>query len=143
MDLTIPLENTILNIRVAVILQTGKGLVLGRGTDKSYHHFVGGRVKAGETSLQAAKRELQEETGLEIDKFEFISVIENFWKEKDHDVQEICFVYKTDKVEKIFPKVDLQEFTKEEMKDIDIRPIVLKQLIMNGDIEKISHHIVK
>ena len=73
MDLTIPFENTILNIRVAIILQTSNGYVLGRGENKNYYHFVGRRVKLGENSLQAAKREILEEAGVEIKNFEFVS----------------------------------------------------------------------
>ena len=142
MDLTIPLENIILNIRVAIILETEKGFVLGRGENKSFYHFLGGRVKAGENSLQAAKREILEEAAIEIEILEFVSVIENFWTEPDHKVQEICFVYKTEKQAKINPQVDLKEFTTEEMKYLDIRPNIIKQMLLEENFNNTTHYII-
>ena len=141
MDLTINLENTILNIRVAVILQTKNGFVLGQGEDKSYHHFPGGRVKLGESSLRAAKREILEEAGIELENLEFVCSIENFWNIGDKKVQEIGFVYKTNIVEKINPLVDLKEFTKEEMASMDIRPEILKKIVLEENTPR-PHYIV-
>jgi 8-oxo-dGTP pyrophosphatase MutT (NUDIX family) len=142
MDLTITIENTILNIRVAVIMQTKRGYLIEKNK-KGYYHFIGGRVKAGENSLQAAKRETQEETGLEIDNFEFVSLLENFFTDVDGaKVHEICFVYKTENVEHIDPKFGLEEFTKEEIRDKDIRPEHIKRMILENGLEKVTHHIV-
>ncbi len=108
MDLTINLEqNNILNIRVAIICQTENGYLLEKNK-KGFYFFLGGRVKLGESSLQAAKREFHEETGLEISEFEFISTIENFYDDKgglkEGAVHEKCFVYKTGKKEGVDQK---------------------------------------
>jgi 8-oxo-dGTP pyrophosphatase MutT (NUDIX family) len=138
MDLTINLEqNNILNIRVAIICQTENGYLLEKNK-KGFYFFLGGRVKLGESSLQAAKREFQEETGLDIHSLEYVSTIENFYE----NVHEICFVYKTGKIEGVDPKYGLVEFKKEEMKDLDIRPSIIKDIIMQEKEDTITHFIV-
>ncbi len=73
-DMSVPCENGIINIRVgAIIMQGGKFLMAGN--DRSdYLYSVGGRVKFGETAEEAVKREVFEETGveMEIDRLGFI-----------------------------------------------------------------------
>ena len=65
MDLTLPIEDKILNIRVAVILKTKIGYVLEKSKN-GYFFVLGGRIKINESSEQAARREVFEE-GNEID----------------------------------------------------------------------------
>lgn len=150
MDLTLVLEqNNILNIRVAIICQTEKGFLLEKHK-KGFYFFLGGRVKLGESSLEAAKREYQEETGLDIHNLEYVSTIENFYIENNpkHEnlesanIQEICFVYKTEKIEAVDPKYGLVEFTREEMKDLDIRPSIIKEIVVQEKENEITHYIV-
>lgn len=141
MDLTIQVEKTLLNIRVAVVLKTSKGYVI-ETHKKGYYFCIGGRVKAGESSLQAAKRELQEETGLVVDNLVFISLVENFYPDPEvGTVQEICFVYKAEGDFNISSEYNLNEFTKEEIMDKDIRPSVIKKIITE-ESQGISHHII-
>ena len=51
---------------VAVLLHEGKTLLVQRGKapDKGYWGFPGGHVEWGESAMQAAVRELSEETGI-------------------------------------------------------------------------------
>lgn len=146
MDLTIKLNTHTLNIRVVVILETEKGYLLEQNKKVGFYFFTGGRIKVGESSLQAAIRETLEETGLKIDKFEFVSVIENFFESQglnnEGKFQEICFVYKTDKIKNVDPEFGLKEFTKEEMKNMDIRPEIIKELIVTDKLNTITHFIV-
>ena len=142
MDLTIILQGATINIRVAIILKTERGYILELNK-KGYYFFLGGRIKLGENSLDAAKREVLEETGLEIDNLEFVSILENFWTEADgHKVQEICFVYKASDIKTIDSKFSLKEFTKEEMKNMDIRPEIIKKMIIDDELNSVSHFIV-
>lgn len=144
MDLTIKLENSTLNIRVAIIMQTANGYVLQKNKN-GWHFFLGGRIKLGESSLQAAIRETEEETGLKIQDFKFVSILENFFKAdgafKDDVVQEICFIYTTPTVDKINPDFGLLEIKKEDLVDLDIRPEIIKKLILENKLGEVSHHV--
>jgi 8-oxo-dGTP diphosphatase len=57
----------------AVIVKNGKVLLLREaatyddGTQRGRYHMPGGRIEAGENFEDALKREVQEETGLEVD----------------------------------------------------------------------------
>jgi 8-oxo-dGTP diphosphatase len=57
----------------AVIVKDGKVLILreaktyDEGTNHGRYHFPGGRVEPGENFEQALKREVREETGLEVE----------------------------------------------------------------------------
>lgn len=57
----------------AVIVKNGKVLILreaatyGEGTHRGKYHLPGGRVEKGEDIFEALKREVLEETGLEIE----------------------------------------------------------------------------
>jgi len=65
-------------VGIGVMIQNDKGEVL-LGLRKNSHgagewSFPGGHLEFGERIFEAAKREAKEETGLEIDEFELISV---------------------------------------------------------------------
>lgn len=57
----------------AVIVKDGKILLLreaatyGDGTQRGRYHMPGGRIEAGENFEEALRREIREETGLEVD----------------------------------------------------------------------------
>jgi 8-oxo-dGTP pyrophosphatase MutT (NUDIX family) len=157
MDLTIPFGAVTLNIRVHIVLQTTSGFLFFQS--KSGHYaMVGGRVKASESSLAAARRELEEETGLQMaeEKFKLISVIENFYdghnKDRDNEItkfQEIGFVYLlTEKIDtskldsKFIQEFSLIEFSMEEMKEKNILPSPAKTLILENKLNDISHFII-
>lgn len=98
-DMAAPVgANGLINIRVgAIILKDGRLLMVG--TDYSdYLYSVGGHLEFGETSAQAVRREVEEETGvrLEIDRLGFIH--ESYYrgespKKRGRDVYEISFYY--------------------------------------------------
>ncbi len=142
MDLTIKLEKSTLNIRVAIILNSENGFVLEKNKAGTFHHFVGGRIKEGESSLVAAKRELEEETGLIISNLEFISAIENFFGPENDKVQEICFVYYAETQKKIDSKYNLLEIKKEQFESMDIRPKMIVDLILEDKLTEITHFII-
>lgn len=73
-DMTVPIEDGLLSIRVgAIILRDGKFLMVGNNRS-DYLYSVGGRVQFGETAEEAVVREVYEETGvkMEIDRLGFI-----------------------------------------------------------------------
>jgi 8-oxo-dGTP pyrophosphatase MutT (NUDIX family) len=156
MDLTIKFEDEgeILNIRVVIIMETNIGFVLGQGNNKNYYHVIGGRCKLGETSIQSAARETEEETGLKLNEgdFKLISIIENFWEsdhkkvnDKNWKVHEINYVFTVPKQEKIVGGIDssgVVEIPMEQIAELDIRPNIIKKLILENKFETFTHHIV-
>jgi len=142
MDLTIKLQDTTLNIRVAVIMETNNGFIFEKSKN-GYYFTIGGRVKLGETSLETAKREIKEETGLDINNFKLISVLENFYGDNENKVQEICFVYTTDKIDKIDLEYNLSELSKDDIENLEIKPEIIKNLILENKLDAVSHFIIK
>jgi len=150
MDLTLPTGEFTLNIRVHIVLETQNGFLFFKS--KSGHYAcVGGRVKAGESSLQAAKRELEEETGLklETDKFKLISIIENFYTDKinQNKYHEIGFMYfVTETITHIDPKFieefKLLEIHKSEIPTYNILPTVVKDLILKNKLNEFDNYTI-
>lgn len=60
----------------ACIVHQGRILLIQRAQDpnKGFWSFPGGRVELGETILEATRREVKEETGIEIDPLEVLQV---------------------------------------------------------------------
>ena len=135
MDLTIPIENSFLTIRVAVLAKTKNGFVLEH-SPKGYYYFIGGRVKINETSEEAAKRELFEETNVLAENLIFKTTIENFFKLESENkiVHEICFVYVPEE-ELVIKELahNRVEIPVTNFENMDIRPKILKDYIMSGD----------
>lgn len=141
MDLTIPLENITLNIRVAVLVKKEGGFVLEKSKG-GYYFAVGGRVKAGETSKEAAKREVFEELGIIVEDFELSGVVELFYGPKDGRVQEICFVYHTPDINDLKLTDEFSVYTLEQIETIDFRPLVMKEIMKEGT-GKVLHLVMK
>lgn len=141
MDLTIPLENVTLNIRVAVLVKKDGGFVLEKNKD-GYYFPIGGRVKAGETSLEATKREILEELGVAVESLSLKGVIENFFDIGSEHVQEICFVYTIQDMNNLKLGDEFVAYTVDQIDTIDFRPQNIKE-IMNAVDGKILHLIMK
>jgi 8-oxo-dGTP pyrophosphatase MutT (NUDIX family) len=141
MDLTLNVNDSILNIRVLVLLETSKGFVFEQHK-KGFYYCIGGRIKINENSKEAAKRELKEETGLDIDDLKLVTVYENFFQNgTESNTHEFGFVYKASKVESINPDLNMFEFSAEEIAKNDIRPNILKDIILKDNHEVISYHL--
>jgi 8-oxo-dGTP pyrophosphatase MutT (NUDIX family) len=141
MDLTIPLENITLNIRVAVLIENADGFILEKNK-KGFYFPIGGRIKAGESSLEAAKRETLEELGVEITGLKLKAIAELFFDEPQTRFQEICFIYTA--TEKYTGEL-AEEFTAlniNQINDIDFRPQILKQIMTGKDQNDTVLHLV-
>lgn len=132
MDLTINFESKSLNIRTTVILKTAKGYVFQKHP-KGFLFGIGGRVKLGENSLDAVKREVEEEIGVKLNNPEFVAVIENFFETIRDDekklVHEICFVYAVELNFDLDLPPDFIAVKAEEMINFEIKPITIRELI--------------
>lgn len=60
MDITIELEEYILNIRAAVVIIHNDKVLVHRNINSNHYALVGGRVELGEDSIETVKREIKE-----------------------------------------------------------------------------------
>ena len=141
MDLTIQLEGIKLNIRVAVLIKTAKGYLFEKG-NKGYLFTLGGRVKIGETSFEAAQREVFEEIGYDIKNIKLMAIVENFFGPADAKVQEICFVYSHEGIINITLPAEFVEIEASALAGQDIRPEIMKKIIAESK-DGITHYMVK
>ena len=72
MDITVDVGNYKLNVRVAGIIIHNNKLLVHKDINSDHYALIGGRVKIGEDSETAVKRELQEELGKNIEITEYI-----------------------------------------------------------------------
>ena len=121
MDLTIPLEKITLNIRVAVLIKKDDGFILEKSRG-GYYFPIGGRVKVGETSEEAAKREVFEEIGISVDNLKLrggVADVNNVNLSEEFDV-----------------------YMLEQIESLDFRPQVIKE-IMKLKTDNILHLTMK
>ncbi len=95
MDLRFKTEEFDFGMRASVvILDEKKEKVLVHHSLKYKHHALpGGGIEGSETSIEAAKRELEEEIGVEIEIQNCIAVIENFFERDEKAIHEVQFVH--------------------------------------------------
>lgn len=93
MDITIELEEYILNIRASVVIIHDDKVLVHRNINSNHYALVGGRVQLGEDSIETVKREIKEEMGKEIEIIGYISTIENFFTMNGKKYHEIEFVH--------------------------------------------------
>lgn len=143
MDLSIPIQDTTLYIRVAGIIKTNSGYLFewDRVT-QSYIYTVGGKIKLNETSEEALKREVFEEIGFEFNDFRLCAVMENFFTKIDIKVHEICFIYEINDVfQGVLPEGFI-EVAPENIHEYDVRPTPIYDLIKSSR-ESFRHIIQK
>ena len=90
-DLTVQTPDGKLNIRVAAWIEQGVKLLVREFPDGTIS-LPGGRVKFGEASLDAAIREVHEETGEQLRNARLFTIIENFFS-YNQPYHEILFIY--------------------------------------------------
>ena len=87
--------NTKFNLRVGVILRYKDEVLIEISKIGSNSVIPGGRIKVGEPSCEALKREIKEEMGFLIDKekLSFVKLFENFFTYENTPVHELFIVY--------------------------------------------------
>lgn len=78
-DLTLPLEDGMLNIRTGAIIMKDNKVLMVSNSRSDYYYSVGGRIKFGESAEEAVIREVYEETGVKIETERLGYVHENFF----------------------------------------------------------------
>ena len=141
MDLSIRVQDTKINIRVAGLVKTAKGYLFEK-SDNDYIFVIGGRVKLGESTREAITREIKEEIGMNPEKLNLCSIVENFYINNNEKVQELCFVYE---INDIFTGIIPPEFIEVGVADIskyDVRPAPIVEILKN-DKESFKHIIAR
>ncbi len=143
MDISIPINNIKLNVRVSVLLETPKGFVFENDAGAGFYFPVGGRIKINEDSIEAAKREVEEELGIKITKTDYIATLENFFLEGTQNMpfHEINIIHYA-KIDDIKCPKGFYIFNDETIKTVCIKPEVIKEMIINKNFDK-KHFIVK
>lgn len=155
-DVKIKNEHGNFKYRVAGILENnGKYLFVRMGYN-TFYCLPGGHIELGEDSKSAAKRELEEELGFEVEVKKLLAIHENFYN-KNGKFHEMCYYYlanpKTDKFEqKDFNRTEMDKdgpvdhefrwFDKLDLENQTIRPGILKE-ILKEDADYIKHYITK
>ena len=96
MDITLKVEDYKLNMRAAGIIIHNNKVLLHKNVNADHYAVIGGRIKIGESSYDAVKREILEETGKEVEITGYIATIENFFELKGEKYHEILFVHKAE-----------------------------------------------
>lgn len=126
MDITIDVEDYKLNVRTsAIIIHEGK-VLLHKNKRDDHYALLGGRVGIGEDSATAAKREVMEELGKEIEITGYVSTIENFFEMKGSKYHEILFAHRAEfkndedkKITSTLENIEGKEYLHYEWIDID------------------------
>lgn len=76
-------------LRVAAVLRDGDRIAVCRGPGFCY--LPGGKARLGESAAAAARRELAEETGLDLPPGPLSAIVENFYFREGATYHELCF----------------------------------------------------
>lgn len=143
MDLTIHLNEYKLNIRVAVLMQTEKGYVF-EVSKAGFKYLVGGRVKLNESTEQAARREIMEEVGAEVNDLHLVAVLENFFPDTANNmVHEFCFVYHVPQIIKVTLPENFYEIPAESFSEHTIQPQILQKIVADGISDTVAHYVTR
>ena len=130
------------NYRVAAIIEHRQRYLLSTVSTANFWFLPGGRVKAGESSLEAVSRELYEELGLAVQVRQLRWVVENFFTHNGQDFHEMSLYFSvplpadaSHVYEESFftgPDLEFRWFGLEALQGVDLRPSFLKSELLVG-----------
>jgi 8-oxo-dGTP pyrophosphatase MutT (NUDIX family) len=102
------------------IIQDGDRIFISQGYDpvkqKTFYRAMGGGVDFGETSLEALKREFQEEIQAELTNIKYLGCQENIFVFNGNQGHEILQIFKCDFVDQKFYQLESLTFAEGERK---------------------------
>lgn len=151
MDLRFLVDGMKLNVRAGIMIIKDNKLLLHKNDNRDNYCLPGGGIKFLESSEEAIKREIKEETGLDIKVDEFVSTIENLFEHDGIKFHEIYFIYKGSFVEDIdTDKIIINKEGKpikygfvdiDKIDDYYILPVVTKDILKNNNSHIINREI--
>ena len=142
MDITLNVEDYLLNVRASGIIIHNNKILLHKNINEDHYALIGGRVAIGESSEEALKREIMEEMGKEVKIIEGLTTVENFFEMKDSKYYEILFVHRLEfkdeqdkKILDTIKNVEGKDYLIYEWIDIDeidkypLKPKVIKDML--------------
>ena len=149
-DLTIELDEGVLNCRAAAIINHNGKILFHKNTAEPHYALVGGRVQITERSDDTVKREIKEELGKDIEITGYICTIENLFNHPHNGKKyhEIMFVHSAEFIDDDDKKItetmqNIEEAEEEKhiqyewidldkIDSYDIRPAVIKEILKQG-----------
>ena len=94
-DISFSIDNNRFNYRVAGVILDADRILVMTESKLPYYYLPGGRVQWNETSIEAIRREIQEELNAISKSEKLLWISENFFKEasSNEKFHEICFYY--------------------------------------------------
>ena len=122
------------NFRVSCIISSEGKYLLHRRKGDSFWNLIGGRTSMGESSIDAIKREIQEELGCDCVIDALAHVCENFFIFQDTNFHEILMIFSGKlkepiREEELEQDIEVKWFSGEELEQIAIRPQYTRELI--------------
>lgn len=147
-------EDGSFKLRVCGVVQVGDKILIDNCDNAPFWGYPGGHVELGESTREAVVREVKEEIGVDAEIIKNLASIQLFFTREDgKPFHEIGFYYlmkaniepknltieENDKGK--LRKHQFRWVTKEELKNLDVRPTELKKVILNdlGNQEIISY----
>lgn len=93
MDVSIDVGDYRFNYRVAGVIKKDSEILVHHALKFNHVTLPGGRVKAGEDSITALKREIEEEIGEKTEYIKPIAMVENIFREEGKDYHEILIIH--------------------------------------------------
>lgn len=134
------------NYRVAAVIRHEEKLLVCRAERDEFYYLPGGRVKDGETSAEAVRRELREECSSEAVTEGPLFLVENFFSLHGRRVHELCVYYAATLLEPraAYPTVagedDLLWISEPAVRNLNLKPDFLRERLPN--LPKTVEHLV-
>lgn len=118
-DIQFEKNNCIFNYRIAIVIKKGNKILVQKDNRVGHYTLPGGRCMLGENSINAAKREFKEETGLDIDLKRKMGIIENFFVSNfnEKNYHEILIIHEFNFVDNNIYSQDIIQNIEEDKKE--------------------------
>lgn len=155
MDIKIKTDEKVFNYCARAIIKQDEKFLLICVNDAPYYHLPGGHVEIGENSKDAVLREIKEEVGIDVALGNLVLINEQFYDKQGVATHSMILYYvakpkaKIDtqnsvRMEKMGTKLiknELRWVTLDELKTIDLRPQLIKDFIVNNNLDTLRHII--